>query len=293
VSNIRVLSPGMLTTVQDLGRFGWAHFGVSASGAADPFALRAGNLLVGNAENAAALEMTLLGGAFEFEADSVVALTGSDFGAGLPLWSPVEVKAGQTVRCGPSQAGARCYLSVRGGIGVPKVMGSASTHVMTGIGGRPLRKDDLLPIGNDAIRKPRSSAKEIPPLPAGAVRVTDGPQAGNFGDEFYRGLYTVSEESNRMGLRLRGAAVPSHAGHMLTEGVSLGAVQVPPDGQPIILFVEHQTTGGYPKPANVISADFRRLGQLRPRDPVTFERVTIEQALRLLQQQEQWLYGLV
>src|SRR3954468_7416924 len=99
MSRIRVVSPGLQTTVQDLGRFGWAHFGVSASGAADPVALRAGNLLVGNAENAAALEMTLIGGAFEFEADAVIALTGSDFGAGLPLWTAVEVKAGQTVRC--------------------------------------------------------------------------------------------------------------------------------------------------------------------------------------------------
>jgi biotin-dependent carboxylase-like uncharacterized protein len=294
MSGIRVVSPGMLTTVQDLGRFGWAQFGVSASGAADAFALRAGNLLVGNTENAAALEMTLLGGAFEFEAGAVVALTGSDFGAGLPLWSPVDVKAGQTVHCGPSLGGARGYLCVRGGIGVPKVMGSASTHVVTGVGGRALRKGDRLPIGNEAVRKPRGAAKDVPPLPpGGALRVTDGPQAESFADELFRGLYIVSEESNRMGLRLRGPAIASHAGHMLTEGVPLGAVQVPPDGQPIILFVEHQTTGGYPKPANVISADFRRLGQLRPRDRVRFERVTIEQALRLLLQQEQWLYGLV
>jgi antagonist of KipI len=293
MSGLLVVSPGLLTTVQDLGRFGWAHFGVSASGAADPFALRAGNLLVGNAENAAALEMTLMGGAFEFEAGAVVALTGSDFGAGLPLWSPVEVKAGQTVRCGPSQSGARCYLCVRGGIGVPKVMGSASTHVMTGVGGRALRKGDILPIGNEAVRKPRGDAKDVPRLPSGdALLVTGGPQAESFGDELYRGVYIVSEESNRMGLRLHGPAIPSSAGQMLTEGVPLGAVQVPPDGQPIVLFVEHQTTGGYPKPANVISADFRRLGQLRPRDQVSFERVTIEQALRLLQRQEQWLYGL-
>lgn len=293
MNHIRVISSGMLTTVQDLGRFGWAHFGVSASGAADPFALRAGNLLVGNAENAAALEMTLIGGAFEFEADAVVALTGSDFGAGLPLWSPVEVNAGQTVRCGPSQAGARCYLAVRGGIGVGKVMGSASTHLTTGVGGRALRSGDVLPIGNEAVRQPRSAAKDVPPLlPGEALRVTDGPQAGNFADDLYRATYTVSEESNRLGLRLRGPAIPSAAGHMLTEGVPLGAVQVPPDGQPIILFVEHQTTGGYPKPANVISADFRRLGQLRPRDQVSFERVSIEQALRLLQRQEQWLYRL-
>ena len=293
MSAIRVTAPGLQTTVQDLGRFGWAHFGISASGAADAFALRAGNLLVGNAENAAALEMTLMGAAFEFETNTVVALTGSEFGAGLPLWSPVEVKAGQTLRCGPSQSGARCYLCVRGGIAVPKVMGSASTHVITGVGGRPLRAGDVLSIGNESIRRPRPAPKTIPALGDGPLHVTDGPQAETLAaDELYRSPYTVSEECNRMGLRLRGPAIATGAGHMLTEGVPLGAVQVPPDGQPIILFVEHQTTGGYPKPANVISADFRRLGQLRPRDQVTFERVTIEQALRLLQQQEQWLYGL-
>jgi biotin-dependent carboxylase-like uncharacterized protein len=202
------------------------------------------------------------------------------------------MKAGQTLRCGPSRSGARCYLCVRGGIGVPKSMGSASTHVITGVGGRPLRAGDLLPIGTDAIRRPRHAPQDILPAGDGPLRVTDGPQAESFTGEFYRSAYIVSEESNRMGLRLRGPALASAAGHMLTEGAPLGAVQVPPDGQPIILFVEHQTTGGYPKPANVISADFRRLGQLRPRDPVTFERVTIEQALRLLQQQEHWLYGL-
>jgi antagonist of KipI len=292
MSALRIISPGLQTTVQDLGRFGWAHFGISASGAADPFALRAGNLLVGNAENAAAIEMTLMGGAFEFETDTIIALTGSDFGAGLPLWTPVEVKAGQTLRCGPSQSGARCYLCVRGGIAVPKTMGSASTHIITGVGGRPLKAGDLLPIGKEAIRRPRPVPRNVPPLGDGPLRVTDGPQAEAFADDLYRGSYTVAEESNRMGLRLRGPAIASAAGHMVTEGAPLGAVQVPPDGQPIILFVEHQTTGGYPKPANVISADFRRLGQLRPRDPVSFERVTIEQALRLLQEQEQWLYGL-
>jgi antagonist of KipI len=292
--NIRVLSPGLQTTVQDLGRFGYAHFGVSASGAADPLALRAGNLLVGNAENAAALEMTLVGGSFEFETDAVIALTGSDFGAGLPLWTALEIKAGQTVRCGATRSGARCYLAVRGGIGVPKAMGSASVHVMTGVGGRPLRAGDALSIGDAAIRRPRAGLRHAPEFPrAGPLRVTPGPQAHWFSGELYAAAYRVAEESNRMGIRLRGPAIPSPAGHMLTEGVPLGAIQIPPDGQPIILFVEHQTTGGYPKPANVISADFWRLGELRPRDEVRFERVTLEQALDLLRQQEQWLYALV
>jgi antagonist of KipI len=297
-SGIRVLSPGLQTTVQDLGRFGYTHFGVSASVAADPLALRAGNLLVGNAENAAALEMTLVGGAFEFETDAVVALTGSDFGAGLPLWAAIDIKAGETVRCGATRSGARGYLAVRGGIGVAKAMGSASVHVMTGVGGRPLRAGDVLPIGDAAIRRPRTAGpRGRPGAPefarTGPLRVTPGPQAHWFSDELYAGAYRVAEESNRMGLRLRGPAIPSPPGHMLTEGVPLGAIQVPPDGQPIILFVEHQTTGGYPKPANVISADFWRLGELRPREEVRFERVTLEQALELLRQQEQWLYALV
>jgi len=293
-SHIRVISPGFQTTVQDLGRFGYAHYGVSASGAADPLALRAGNLLVGNAENAAALEMTLVGAALEFETDAVIALTGSDFGAGLPLWTALDIRAGQTVRCGATRSGARAYLAVRGGIGVPKAMGSASVHVMTGVGGRPLRAGDALPIGDAAIRRPRTVARRAPEFArAGPVRVTPGPQAHGFSDDLYGAAYQVAEESNRMGLRLRGPAIPSPAGHMLTEGVPLGAIQVPPDGQPIILFVEHQTTGGYPKPANVISADFWRIGQLRPRDEVRFERVTLEQALDLLRQQEQWLYALL
>ena len=288
-----MISPGLQTTVQDLGRFGYAHFGISASGAADPLALRAGNLLVGNAENAAALEMTLVGGAFEFETAAVIALTGSDFGAGLPLWSAVEVKAGQTVRCGATRSGARCYLSVRGGIAAPQVMGSASVHVMTGVGGHPVRAGETLPIGDAAVRRPRGPARATEQYQRpGRLRFTLAPQADWFSGDWSAGRYVVSEESNRMGLRLRGPAIPSPGGHMLTEGVPLGAIQVPPDGQPIILFVEHQTTGGYPKPANVISADFCDLGQLRPRDEVHFERVTIKQGLIALQEQEKWLYAL-
>jgi len=294
VSAIRVIAAGALTTVQDLGRFHHAHFGVSASGAADPLALRAANLLVGNAENAAALEMTLVGGTFEFETGAVIALTGSDFAPGLPLWEAVGVKAGQTVRCGPTRGGARCYLAVRGGIDTPVVMGSRSVHVMTGVGGQPLRAGDRLPVGDAAVRKPRRAISAPPEYaPETLLRVTAGPQADRFAGELYVGAYTVSEESNRMGLRLRGPAIPSPAGGMLTEGVALGAIQAPPDGQPIILFVEHQTTGGYPKPANVISADFWKLGQARPRDTVRFEEVTLDRALELLQEQEKWLYGLV
>jgi biotin-dependent carboxylase-like uncharacterized protein len=292
VNAIRVVEPGFETTIQDLGRFGYAHLGVSASGAADTLAVRVGNLLVGNAENAAAIEMTLTGAAFEFTSKAIIAVTGSDFGADVALWEAREVQAGTVLRFGPARSGARCYVCVHGGIGVPKVLGSASTHLKTGLGGQALRKGDILPIGNQAIRRPRAQAA-TPLANEGPVRVTAGPQAGWFSDDLYHSVYTVTASSDRMGVRLKGKAIPSPAGHMLTEGVALGAVQIPPDGQPIILFVEHQTTGGYPKPANVISADLWRVGQLRPHQEIVFARVTMEQALDLLRRQEAWLYALV
>ncbi len=290
---IRVLAPGFLTTVQDLGRYGYAHLGVSASGAADALSLRLANLLAGNEEGAPALEMTLLGGTFEFESETVVALSGSDFGANIPLGGAVTLRPGDIVRCGATRGGARCYLAVRGGIDAPLVLGSASTHVMTSLGGRPLKKGDLLRAGARVCSRPKRLASPPPP-PRRLLRATAGPQAEWFDPEpFYAAAWRVTEESNRMGLRLDGPPLARHAGHMLTEGVSLGAVQVPPDGRPILLFVEHQTTGGYPKIANVISADMHSVGQLRPRDEIRFECVSLEQALALLREQEEWLHSLV
>jgi antagonist of KipI len=276
--------------VQDLGRPGYAHLGISASGAADALSLRAGNLLVGNAEGAAALEMTLLGGTFEFESGALVALTGADFDASVPLWQTTDVKAGEQVRCGHARSGARGYLCVRGGIRVPLVLGSASTHLLTGLGGfegRALKRGDVLTAGSAGgnVRRRTLAA----PAAQFGIRVTAGRECV----ELCGPVWRVREESDRMGLRLRGPLLASSAGHMLTEGVPLGAVQVPPDGQPIILFVEHQTTGGYPKIANVISADFGAVGQLRPRDQVRFELVSLDAALALLRRQEELLHALV
>jgi len=281
-----------LTTVQDLGRPGYAHLGISASGAADALSLRAGNLLVKNPQGAAALEMTLAGGTFEFEEPAVVALTGADFDAGIPMWTPVRVKAGEHLRCGRARSGARCYLCVRGGIQVPLVLGSASTHLLTALGGlegRALRRGDVLEVGAVAMAGIFSRPACAPAPRAPALRVTSPDNA----NALCAAVWQVREDSDRMGLRLRGPVLARHTGHMLTEGVPLGAVQVPPDGQPIILFVEHQTTGGYPKAANVISADLHAVGQLRPRDPVHFEQVTIDAALALLKAQEDWLHSLV
>ena len=310
---IEVQASGLLTTVQDLGREGFGPLGVSPSGAADAVALRIGNRLVGNAEDAAGLEMTLLGGTFSFPMGAVVALAGSDFGATLDgnpveMWTAFETRPGQVLRLGTTRSGARCYLCVRGGIETKLFLGSASTHILTGLGGhegRALKKGDVLTSGTGipacslgaaaTIDKRRLASRALETIkPRKVLRITPGPQSDWFSEAeqkiFYGSTYRVAEESNRMGIRLEGAAIPaSSSGEMISEGMALGAVQVPEGGQPIILFVEQQTTGGYPKIANVISADFHSLGQLRPRDEVRFEKVDWKTARALLVEQEKLL----
>jgi antagonist of KipI len=305
VSAIEVQSPGLLTTIQDLGREGFGPLGVSPSGAADPLSLRIGNRLVSNPQGAAGLEMTLLGGTFFFLQSATIALTGSDFGAtldgiSLDLWKSTPVRAGQTLRMGPTLSGARCYLSVHGGIAVKAFLGSASTHLLSGLGGyhgRALRKGDVLQLGHQItlLCKKTVAAPALAQLsPRKILRVTPGPQSDSFPESslraFYECTYRVAEESNRMGLRLQGSSIARESSdEMLTEGVSLGAVQITASGLPIILFVEQQTTGGYPIIANVISADLHSLGQLRPRDEIRLQQVDWESARSLLLEQEQLL----
>jgi biotin-dependent carboxylase-like uncharacterized protein len=336
---IHVQTPGMFTTVQDLGRYGYGPLGVSPSGAADPISLRIGNLLVGNPENAAALEMTLLGGTFLFPEGGIVALTGADFGPALsspmrqlgasspggdalpssptrqsgdtiPMHAAFNIPPRGILKTGPSRDGARCYLCVAGGIAVRPLLGSASTHILTGLGGfegRALRKGDVLDVGmvgqGHALPGRTIHADVLHRLaPRKTLRTTIAPQTDWFSADslrrFYEGVYTVSEESNRMGLRLQGPIIDlprtnaPHQGQMTSEGVSLGAIQIPAGGQPIILFVEQQTTGGYPKIANIISADLSSVGQLRPRDQIRFELVTPETACALIREQEELIRAL-
>ena len=305
MSSLLVESAGLQTTVQDLGRPGFGPEGVSASGAADPVALRLGNLLVENQPGVAGLELTLVGGSFVFPDGAVIAITGADLGAtvnGRPLemWASHTLEPGTKLMFGATRNFARGYLAIAGGIQVDPFLGSASTHVLSGLGGfegRALRKGDRLRIGK-ASKKVRRRRITLAALyafkPRKVLRVTEGPQADWFSEAakqvFYRDVFRVSEESDRVGLRLEGTGLDgSTAREMITEGVSLGAVQVTPSGQPIILFVEQQTTGGYPKIANIIAADLHRIGQLRPRAEIRFQRTSLAVARSLWIEQERLL----
>ena len=306
MSVIQVQAPGLLTTVQDLGREGFGPMGVSPSGAADPISLRLGNRLVGNAESAAGLEMTLLGGTFLFPQGAILALTGSDFGATLDgaavaMGRSFEVAPRQTLRLGPTRSGARCYLcrSRRNRRANFSAERFDAHFERTRRFRRPAatgRRCAAYRIRATNLFRKRAIAPQISERfsPRKILRVTPGPQFDWFPESslqsFYEGTYRVGEQSNRMGLRLEGTPVaPRQTGEMITEGVSLGAIQVPAGGLPIILFVDQQTTGGYPKIANVISADLHRVGQLRPRDEIRFEQVAFETARSLLIEQEQLL----
>ncbi len=305
MSSLIVESAGLLTTVQDLGRPGFGPLGVSPSGAADPVALRLGNLLVGNDPGGAALELTLLGGSFVFPDEAVIALTGADFGAtidgrAIETWTAHAVPAGAKLLSGPTRNFARGYLTVAGGVRISPFLGSASTHLLSGLGGqegRALRKGDILQIGNlqETFRKRRISQAALLALkPRKVLRVTEGPQIHLFSEEdkqgFFRNTFRVSESSDRTGVRLEGHRLSSNlSGEMITEGVPLGAIQVTPSGEPIALGVEQQTTGGYPKIANVIGVDLHRLGQLRPRVEIRFERTSLQVARSLWIEQERLL----
>lgn len=297
MSSLVVEFPGLLTTVQDFGRVGYGPVGVSPSGAADPVAMQIGNRLVGNSPGAAALEMTLAGGTFLFPEGGVICPVGANFGAQLDgkdvaPWRAHAVLPGKRVSFGASRDFARCYLCVAGRIQVEPFLGSASTHLLSGLGGwqgRALRSGDVLPVGEvtKLIRQRKLATGVLETLrPAKTLRVTRGPQFEWFPENTWQRLseeeFRVSEEANRIGLRLEGPLLPPRVKkEMISEGVPLGALQVTPSGQAIILFVEQQTTGGYPKLANVIGADLHRLGQLRPRDKIRFEEVSLDEARKL------------
>ncbi len=293
----KVLEGGLLTTVQDLGRYGYERYGVPVAGAMDPFALRAANLLVGNAPEAAALEITLLGPKLQATEDHLVAVTGARLslrvnGWESTPWTALLVRKGWLVEFGARQLGCRAFLAVGGGIDVTPLLGSRSTYLGGGWGGfdgRPLRAEDLIDVRPARVDFSRAGhsfpSSQIPPYSdAPTVRVVLGPQDDYFTAEglaaFLSGEYQVGIASDRMGYRLQGPRI-AHRGpaEVISDGVPLGAVQVPADGQPIVMMADRQTTGGYPKIATVISADIPLLAQCVPgQGSVRFAAASVEEA---------------
>ncbi|MEU9835556.1 biotin-dependent carboxyltransferase family protein [Streptosporangium sp. NPDC048047] len=304
---VEVIVPGPYATVQDLGRPGHGHLGVPRSGAADAPSLRLANRLVGNPEDAAGIELTFGGARLRFPAGAWVAVTGAPCpltlhvpgGAGDPAgspaagtsrdaarglaqlgavgpYAPVWVPPGGELRVGTPAEGLRTYVAARGGLDVPAVLGSRSTDALSGLGPAPLVPGLRLPLGPAAGLRPIVvDAAPPPPAPRGVLRVLPGPRDDWFAPDALEALcaapYRVSEHSNRVGVRLTGAALRRvRDGELPSEGMVAGAVQVPPDGRPIVFLADHPPTGGYPVIAVVVPADLATAAQLRPGDPVWF-----------------------
>lgn len=294
--SIRVESPGLLTTVQDGGREGWRHLGVGRAGAVDPWSHAVANLLVGNPAAAPALEVTIAGPRLRFEGSARIAICGADIDARVdavpvPSWRSLAVPAGATLALGACRRGARAYLAVAGGLRSPQVLGSSSTDLRGGFGGidgRALAVGDVLHVDEgDYTETLRIARWWIDPTPdvvfdtPAAVRVLPGSDASSPPDALFTHAWHVATASDRQGLRLEGAMLQAaDARERISEPVSPGTIQLPPDGHPIALLVDAQTHGGYPRIGHAIRADWPRMAQLRPGDALRFRPCSREDALR-------------
>jgi antagonist of KipI len=297
-ATLAVLKAGMLTTVQDLGRYGYQGVGVPVAGPMDWYSHRLANRLVGNERTAAALEVTLLGPELLAEGDAMCALAGADFeitidGRTVRSHEPFVIAGGARLRIGPRRAGARATLAVRGGFELPPTLGSRATHVLSRMGpfgGRALKPGDRLPVGPSPARMRFFSAPPLRVPNGGAtVRVLPAAHHDRFTERAWATLasqaFLITPQSNRMGYRLDGPALEHVRGaDILSEATPIGAIQVPSSGQPILLMADRQTTGGYTTIANVITADLPIAGQLGPGDWIRFEWCTREDALDALRQ---------
>jgi biotin-dependent carboxylase-like uncharacterized protein len=296
---IRVLDPGPHTTVQDLGRPRHLRYGIPPSGPLDRPSFITANRLVANADSAAALECTLMGPRLQAHAPCAVAVTGADMaitinGAAAPAWTTLLLLPADVLKIGVARAGVRGYVAFSGGIDVPVVLGSRATFVrgrMGGVQGRALRKDDVLPLAPAPLPRVRRLRRDAIPDWTGepALRVVLGPQADRFTADgiaqFLGAAYEMLPQSDRMGARLKGPRIAHARGHdIISDGIALGAVQVPGDGQPIVLLVDRQSTGGYTKVATVCSFDIARIGQVKPGQRMRFTAVEVAEAHRLLRE---------
>ena len=299
---VKIVLPGAVMTVQDGGRYGYQETGIQVSGAMDQASFKKANYLVGNDETEAVLEVTLFGGMLEFTEDTITAITGADMepvvdGDPVEMNCPLLIRKGQTLTLGMTRQGCRTYLAFAGGIDVPLVMGSRSTNLKCafgGYGGRALKAGDVLELGKpklsfDRVKKRRTKGIETEKIIE--VRAVPGPQQEYFTEAgekaFYSGTYTITDQSDRMGYRLKGPLVESKNGtDIISDAIPLGAVQIPPSGQPIVLLADRQTTGGYAKIAVVCSFDIPKLVQGRPGDKVRFLKTDVKTAQKLYRKQE-------
>ena len=299
ISSVIIRSAGLLTTVQDMGRFGYQRFGMPVSGAMDIFSLRLANMLVGNQHGAACLETTYTGPELLFTTDSIIAVCGADMtpclnDKSIQMNLTTYVKSGDRLSFGALKTGCRSYIAFAGGIDVPLVMGSRSTYLRARIGGvegRPVRAGDELPLGerteNIAVRE---IPREIIPryLSSQTVRIIPGPETRRFELEgirrFLTNEYIVSDQSDRMGYRLTGLPIVqlSAQADIVSSGISFGTIQITGDGQPIILMADRQTTGGYTRIANAIKVDHTLLAQLKPGDTIRFMELSLEKAQEMI-----------
>lgn len=305
-TDIEVQHAGFYATIQDMGRKEWLHMGVPRSGCADPMASQSANALVGNDPSQALLEFTMIGGKLAFHRDARIAVTGAFMHphideTAVPQWQSLDVKKGQTLTLGPATLGMRTYVAIAGGLDVPEVLGSRSTYPKAGLGGlegRPLQAGDRLRIGRqtttlDLTENHQAVSIGLQPEYGHIwkLRVIEGPQSDRFTqaglDLFYDQEFTISQQLDRMGIRLSGSPVSHTQGaDILSEPILPGAVQIPGNGLPILMSVDAQTAGGYTKIAQVITADLWKLGQMRPGDMVRFEQVDLERAYLLRSEYE-------
>lgn len=295
--SLNIISPGLQTTIQDGGRAGNLRGGISRGGAADTFAMALANLLLGNPTDHPCLEVTVTGPEIEFSNELSIAVTGARFDLQLNNETihndeTIPVRAGDRLRFGALRSGARAYIALAGDIQLPEVFHSLSTHVIAGFGGlhgRPLRGGDRIPLQHCRVepRRVLPSTYRLDYSTRPLLRVVPGLEAQYFSSDalarFYRGGFTVSPQSNRMGIRLQGDPLPvAGLPEQVSSALCPGTVQVPPNGLPIISFVEGQTIGGYPRIAHVISADLHRLGQLAAGARLDFDVVDRDTAHRIL-----------
>ena len=297
MSSIDVINGGILTTIQDSGRYGYQELGIPTSGAMDDYNFRLANILVGNKLDEAVLEMTYFGPTLKFNEDLTLAITGSDMspkinGQAIPMFETIKVKAGDTLQFGKVNEGIRSYLAFGGSIDVPMVNGSKSTHIKTkmgGIDGRALKAKDILNIKKSREKTMRRIPEKYLPKfsHCNILRVVLGPQDDYFTEKgihdlFRSGGYQVTKDFDRMGIRLKGTEIEhKETADIISDGTNFGSIQVPANGQPIILVADRQTTGGYTKIGNVITPDLLKLAQMTFLDKVLFQKVTIEEAQKL------------